>query len=90
MQGTLYRRSESILFGDIGDDIVALSMERGLCYGMENVAGAVWTLLEQPRSLEQLCEVLIQEYDVDPQRCHSEVSALLAEMEAEGLVSRAC
>jgi hypothetical protein len=86
MTDTSYQRNGSILFGDIGDDIVALSLERSLCYGMENVTAAVWSLLEQPLSADELCARLLEQYDVPPDRCRSDIAVLLAELEKEGLV----
>lgn len=86
MYETRYRRRDAILFGEIAGDIVALSVERGLCFGMENVTAAVWTLLDRPRSLAEICDALTNDYDVEPERCRSEVASLLGEMEREGLV----
>lgn len=86
MTDRLYQRSPSILFGEIGDDVVALSVSRGLCYGMENVTATVWGLLEEPRSLNHICNALAQQYEVDPNRCRDEVAALLSQMQEEGLV----
>lgn len=86
MTDTSYQRNGSILFGDIGDDIVALSLERSICYGMENVTAAVWSLLEQPLSADELCARLLEQYDVPPDRCRSDITVLLAELEKEGLV----
>ena len=86
MTTIVYQRSPAILFGDIGDDVVALSVARGLCYGMENVSAVVWNLLEQPRAIDDICERLLELYEVDAARCRGEVAALLEEMRAEGLI----
>ena len=83
---TTYQRSPAILFGDIGDDVVALSVARGLCYGMENVSAVVWNLLGQPRAIDDICERLLELYEVDAARCRGEVAALLEEMRSEGLI----
>ena len=88
MPNTLYQRRSSILFGDIGEDVVALSLERGLCYGMENVTAAVWTLLAEPRSLDDLCSTLMDQYDVTEEQCRGDVASLLSEMIEEGLVEQ--
>jgi hypothetical protein len=85
----LYRRSQQALFAEVGDDVVALHIAKGHCYGMEKVAAEVWNLLEQPLSAGQICSRLIERYEVDAGTCERDVSALLGEFEQEGLIERA-
>ena len=85
---TTFQRSQQAIFSAVGSDIVALNVERGAYYGMEQVTATVWQLLSQPLSIDQLCAKLIGTYDVDPATCRADVEALLAEFEAEGLVER--
>ena len=81
-----YERSSQALFADVGDDVVALHVANGNCYGMEAAAAAVWGLLEQPTNLERLCDTLVQRYAVSPDTCRVEVERLLDQLEREGLV----
>lgn len=81
-----YRRSADALFADVGDDVVALQAERGFAYGMEGVTASVWQRLGEPVTLDELVAGLRGDYDVDEQRCRSEVRRLLDQMVGEGLV----
>ena len=36
-----------MLFANVGDDVVALNIEGGQCYGMDKIAGTVWGLLAE-------------------------------------------
>ncbi len=85
----VFRRSSNALFADVGDDIVALNVEKGRTYGMENVAASVWALLDRPTTLEQLSTKLVERYDVELDDCRREVAWLLGQLEREGLVERA-
>ena len=85
---TTYQRSPEAIFSEVGGDIVALNVERGACYGMEQVTAAVWQMLADPLTLEQLCDRLVEIYEVDPATCRTDVEALLGEFEAEGIVQR--
>ena len=89
MSEVAYQRSETALVANVGEDIVALNVERGFTYGMRNVTVVVWELLAQPRDLTQLCNELLSRYEVDPQTCRDQVARLLDEMVVEGLVERA-
>ena len=88
MSEPTYKRSEKTLVADVGEDIVALNVERGFTYGMTGVTTAVWQLLAEPRDLTQLCSELLNLYEVDAEICRKQVSRLLDEMITEGLVER--
>jgi hypothetical protein len=88
MNELAYKRSDTALVADVGEDIVALNVKRGFTYGMTGVTAAVWQLLAEPRDLDQLCVELLSRYEVDVETCRDQVSRLLEEMIAEGLVER--
>lgn len=89
MSGTTFERVPGVLFAAIGEDVVALNVERGYCYSMEQVTATIWDLLAEPSDLEALCARLEKQYDVQHERCRSDVVRLLDEMVKEGLVKRA-
>lgn len=86
MTADLYQRSDKALFSSVGDDIVALHVDKGHCYGLEKVASDVWRLLEKPIALNSICEALIARYEVDPSTCRGEVGRLIDQLVREGLV----
>jgi hypothetical protein len=82
-------RSSTLYQEQVGDELVALDVQRGQCYGMNAVATEVWELLSTPRSIAEICDHLIAQFEVDNQTCQSEVSRLVDELLADGLVSYA-
>jgi hypothetical protein len=84
---TVYKRAANLLEADVGDDLVALDPNAGLCFGFNNVATSVWKLLDEPRTFEQLQQALLDQYDVDAEQCGSELKELLDAMSAQGLVT---
>lgn len=86
---TSYRRSSEALHAEIGEDVVALHVRLGNCFGMEQVTADVWRLLEQEMSLTELCARLVELYEVDAETCRAEVGQLLGIMEKEGLLKQA-
>lgn len=83
-----YKRSDDALFSEVGDDVIALHVHRGQCYGMEKVTADVWSLLAEPADMESICSRLIDRYDVEPDVCRAEIARLLEQLENEGLVER--
>ncbi len=83
------RRSPSLVSANVNDDLVILSIDRGKYYGTQVVGKCVWALLEQPMSVSDINEQLLQQFDVDRQTCEREVRAFVEQMLAEGLVELA-
>lgn len=86
MTGPQFRRVDQALSANVGDDIVALNVASGHCFGMTEVSAAVWQLLEQPIALDSICARLCSDYDVEPERCKIEIAGLIEQMRSEGLV----
>ena len=82
----MYQRAVELMEAELGDEIVALDVNGGTCFGFNNVASSVWRDLAEPKSLEMLCADLLDEYDVERDQCESEVGELLAHLIAKKLV----
>jgi hypothetical protein len=71
---------------DLGEDAAILHMNSGMYYGLDPVGARIWKLLDQPRSVEDLRAVILSEYDVEPEKCESDLLALLEKLRTEGLI----
>jgi hypothetical protein len=80
-------RRDGLIEAEIDDEIVALSIEQGSCYGMNRVASRIWNLLAEPVRIGDLCATLVAMYRVDPEVCRRQVLDLLEELRAEGLIA---
>ncbi|MFL5613864.1 MAG: PqqD family protein [Gemmatimonadaceae bacterium] len=74
---------------DVATEAVLLSMRDGQYYGLNEVAACIWRLVQEPRTVLQLREALLEEYeDIDPIQCDRAVMSFLEEMIALELVER--
>ena len=89
MTDHLYRRSKELLEADVGDELVGLDADAGQCFGFNEVATSVWKSLEQPKTFDQLRDVLVDEYAVDEDQCSRELNQLLDDLVAKGLIRKA-
>ena len=83
----IYERTATLMEAELGDELVGLEPDAGVCYGFNDVAKRVWQLLEQPRSFEAVCTVLLDEYDVTPAECDSDLRELLADFVDKKLIT---
>ena len=86
MSEPVYKLSGKALFTAVGEDIVALNVDDGQCYGMEKVTAAIWRLLDTPMGLDEICDRLVKMYAVEPATCRADVARLLEQFRSEGLV----
>ncbi|MFL6844993.1 MAG: PqqD family peptide modification chaperone [Allosphingosinicella sp.] len=82
----LVERRGEMIEAEVDGEIVALHIENGACYGFNGTATRVWALTEQPIRLSELKEKLLEEFDVDPATCETQLRELLDELAADGLV----
>jgi hypothetical protein len=71
---------------DLKGEAAVLNLKNSVYYGLESVGAFVWNLVQRPRSVGELRDALLQEYDVEPGRCESDLLALLEKLLAEGLI----
>ncbi len=66
-----------------GEEVI-LNLANGTYYGLDPVGARIWSLLKEPCTVAQVCEAIVAEYDVTPERCQQDVLALLSDLvEAE-------
>lgn len=69
----------------LDDEAVLLDLDSGIYYGLDPVGARIWSLIAEPRTFAGIVEVLLEEYDVDRERCERDLAALLRHLEREGL-----
>ncbi|MGB0034023.1 MAG: PqqD family protein [Candidatus Acidiferrales bacterium] len=70
----------------LGEESAILNLKNSVYYGMNPVGARVWNLLQQPKSITELRDALIDEYEVETKRCEMDLLELLEKMRAEGLI----
>ncbi len=85
---TKYLRHSKTISGRLDEELVMMDIEQGKYFALNPVATRIWELLENPLTVEDLCTVLMDEYDVEKEQCSKETEAYLAEMTRFGLLSR--
>jgi len=70
----------------LGEEAAILHMGSGVYYGLDPVGARIWKLLDQPRSVSDLRAVILDEYDVEPAKCESDLLGLLEKLRTEGLI----
>ena len=72
-----YRRNEQIIDGELDNNQVMMYLEKGKYYGLNPVGKRIWELIEQPRTFQEIIQVLLSEFEVPEEQCVGEVQAFL-------------
>ncbi len=70
----------------LGEESAILNLKNTVYYGLNPVGARVWNLLQQARSVGELRDALLDEYDVEAGRCERDLLELLEKMRVEGLI----
>ena len=84
---TLVVRNDGLMEAEVANEIVALNVEKGTCYGLNSVGSRIWKLIAVPIRIGDICAKLLAEYKVEPSDCERQVVELLEELRAEGLIA---
>lgn len=79
-------RSPRALASPIANELVMFDAETGKYYGFNEVATAIWNHLEHEMTIGELCGKLMDEFDVDEERCRLEVVDFVGKLRKRDLV----
>lgn len=83
---TTYIRNSKTISGRLHDEMVMMDLDQGKYFSLNPIATRIWDLLEREQTLDELCALLREEYEVESRQCIDEVSEHLEEMAKLGLV----
>jgi hypothetical protein len=80
MSDMVWRRSDQWVGTEVEDSFVMVNIESGKYVSLNASANAVWKALESERCEDELCTVLTNEFEIEPEQCRRAVSSLLERM----------
>ena len=81
---TRYRRSERPLAAEVDSEVLLFDPEAGMYFATRGVGAVVWEALSEPRTLEELREIIVARFEVEPDVCEADLAVFIEELvEAE-------
>jgi hypothetical protein len=81
-------RTGDVVASPIDDELVMFDADAGKYYGLNRVATSTWNLLEEEKTVEELCNELTKIYDIPSDKCYEEVLGFLPDLESKGLIKK--
>lgn len=83
---TLRLRDDAVTWRLVGDEVVALDVDRSIYLGVNPSGAVVWTALAKGATRRELVARLLEEFDVGSEEATRDIDALLAELAGRGLL----
>lgn len=77
-----------VLMRQVGEEMVMLNLERDNYCGLDPVGARLMQIAESGATLEQICEGLLEEFDVTREQLAGDVQRIVAELLAADLLER--
>ena len=83
---TILVAAEGLAAADLDDEAILLDVNSGTYYGLNEVGAHIMALLQEPKSVNGLIDIMLEEYEVEPERLKHDLMIFLREMEDQQLV----
>lgn len=78
--------SPDSISSDLYGKTAVLDVESNVMVILSGAGARVWRLLEQPRTMNELQDILMREYDVEDIRCQKELRMVIDDLFSKGLL----
>lgn len=83
---TLVTATDDHLATELDEEVVILDSGTDTYYGLNTTGKQVWQLIQEPRTVAEIRDHLVSEYDIDPDRCERDLQELLEKLREKGLI----
>lgn len=77
---TIILRNPEIMHNDIDGEAVMMSIEQNSFYGIDEIGTQIWNFLENPTTPEKIITEMMQHYNVEREKCESDLMNFLNEI----------
>lgn len=81
-----FRIPGEVLFQEVSGETVLLDLASESYFGLDSVGTRIWTLLKDDKSVGQVLDALLEEYEVDRETLEADLAELLDNLLAAGLI----
>jgi Coenzyme PQQ synthesis protein D (PqqD) len=83
---TVVKQSKHQVSCNLDDEVAILNLKSTLYFGLDEVGAYIWQALSQPRAVSELCEAVLDQFDVAEARCNNDVIEFLTKLDQVGLI----
>lgn len=78
--------SQEVVSCDLVEEAALLNLKDGVYYGLNPVGARIWKLIQKPKKLSDILEILVSEYDVERDVCQTDLMELTEQLLEKELI----
>jgi hypothetical protein len=82
-----FRSPDHVMSRTVGEELVLLDLQSGTYFGLDPVGARIWSHLQEGCDVEVTTSRMTDEFDVTAERARADVSALIDDLLAKGLLA---
>jgi len=71
---------------DLSGEAAILNLKTSVYFGLNTVGASIWKLIQEPKTVKDIRDAILEEYDVEPVRCEHDILEILQELSTHGLI----
>ena len=83
---TIVKQSKDQASCCLNDEVAILNLQSAMYFGLDEVGAYIWQALNVPQPVGEICNMVLDSFEVDPERCRTDVLDFITKLEKEGLV----
>nr|WP_319374712.1 PqqD family protein [uncultured Methanobacterium sp.] len=83
---TVITVNKDYVYCNVDDEMVLLGMEDGIYYGLNPVGAFIWEQITEPKTIDQVRDAILDEYEVEKGECERDLMDLLNELAEKGMI----
>jgi Coenzyme PQQ synthesis protein D (PqqD) len=83
---TVVKKSANQVSCVLNEEAAVLDLDRALYFGLSGVAAHIWDVLQEPRSVAEICDDVMAQFDVASEVCRADVCSFVISLRDAGLV----
>lgn len=83
---TIILSSKEQVSCNLGNEEVILNFKDGVYYGLDSIGVFIWDQAQKSKTVKEICDSVLEVYDVESKCCEQDVRKLLQELLEKGLI----
>ena len=78
--------SDAIFAQEVDGEMVLLDMNSENYFGLDEIGCDIWQALQEHKSLQAVYDVMLESYDVEPERLEKDLQVFVEQLKEAGLI----
>ena len=83
---TRLKQSDRQVSCNLNEEVAILNLDKAVYFGLAGVGAHIWQSLEQPRSVQEICKSITDNFEVSSAECQADVLKFLNQLQDVGLL----